>query len=62
METKKPGPGRGPTNLSGGRGASPVLRVRVASELLEAAESKAAQSGENLSNVVRVLLRSWVER
>lgn len=61
-EQKKPGPGKGPTNLSGARGASPVLRVRMPTELLEAAEAKAAQAGENLPDVVRELLRRWVAR
>lgn len=59
---KKTGPGKGPTNLSGARGASPVLRVRMPAELLEAAEAKAATTGENLPDVVRDLLRRWVHR
>lgn len=54
--------GKGPTNLSGVRGASPVLRVRVPAELLEAAEEKAARTGENLPDVVRDLLRRWSAR
>ena len=29
MSEKKQGPGKGPTNLSGARGASPVLRVKL---------------------------------
>lgn len=53
------GPGKGPTNLSGARGVSPVLRVRVPAELLEEAEAKAARTGENLPDVVRDLLRKW---
>ena len=43
-EQKKPGPGKGPTNLSGARGASPVLRVRMPAELLKAADAKAMQT------------------
>ena len=61
-EQKKPGPGKGPTNLSGARGASPVLRVRMPVELLEAAEAKAATTGESLPDVVRKLLRRWAHR
>lgn len=57
---KKPGPGKGPTNLSGARGASPVLRVRMPAELLKAADAKAMQTGESLPAVVRELLRQWV--
>jgi len=60
--SKQTGPGKGPTNLSGARGASPVLRVRVPAELLEAAEDKAARAGENLPDVVRDLLRRWSVR
>jgi hypothetical protein len=59
-EQKKPGPGKGPTNLSGARGASPVLRVRMPAELLKAADAKAMQTGESLPAVVRELLRQWV--
>lgn len=63
MPTKgKQGPGKGPTNLSGARGASPVLRVRMPDDLLAAAEDKAARTGEPLPNVVRELLRRWVAR
>ena len=62
MTDKKPGPGKGPTNLSGARGASPVLRVRMPAELLEAAEAKATATGENLPDVVRDLLRRWAHR
>ena len=61
-EQKKQGPGKGPTNLSGARGASPVLRVRMPAELLEAAEAKAQRTGVNLPDVVRDLLRSWSVR
>lgn len=59
---KKEGPGKGPTNLSGARGASPVLRVRMPAQLLEAAEAKATRTGENLPDVVRELLRRWSSR
>ncbi len=59
MSAKKEGPGKGPTNLSGERGASPVLRVRMPVELLEAAEAKADRTGESLPDVVRELLRKW---
>lgn len=62
MSEKKQGPGKGPTNLSGARGASPVLRVRMPSELLKAAEEKAAQTGESLPDVVRELVRRWAHR
>lgn len=63
MRTKRaPGPGKGPTNLSGARGASPVLRVRMPAELLEAAEAKAAEVGEPLPDVVRGLVARWVRR
>ena len=58
-KSKQPGPGKGPTNLSGARGASPVLRVRMPADLLEAAEVKAAATGESLPDVVRELLRRW---
>ena len=61
-EQKKPGHGKGPTNLSGARGASPVLRVRMPAELLEAAEEKEERNGENLPDVVRDLLRRWAAR
>lgn len=61
-EAKKQSPGKGPTNLSGARGASPVLRVRMPAELLEAVEAKAASTGENLPDVVRELLRRWANR
>ena len=59
MTKKKQGPGKGPTNLSGARGASPVLRVRIPEELLKAVKAKAATTGENLPDVVRDLLRRW---
>ena len=61
-ESKRKGVGKGPTNLSGARGASPVLRVRMPAELLEAAEAKAQRNGENLPDVVRDLLRRWSAR
>lgn len=59
---KKPGPGKGPTNLSGARGASPVIRFRAPGELKAAAEEKAARTGEDLAEVMRELLRRWVAR
>jgi predicted HicB family RNase H-like nuclease len=49
-------------NLSGARGASPVLRVRIPSGLLAAAEEKAARTGESLPDVVREHLRRWAYR
>ncbi len=55
-EQKKPGPGKGPTNLSGARGASPVLRVRVPPELLERAETLAAAAGVSVADWVRGLI------
>lgn len=62
MSAKKEGPGKGPTNLSGERGVSPVLRVRMPAKLLEAAEEKAERTGEHLPDVVRELLRKWSDR
>lgn len=62
MAAKKEGLGSGPTNLSGARGASPVLRVRVPAELLEAVEAKAMRTGEHMPDVVRELLRKWSAR
>lgn len=60
METKKQGPGRGPTNLSGLRGASPVLRVRLPDDLKAEVEAKAEKTGERVPDVVRDLLARWV--
>ena len=54
--------GKGPKNLSGARGASPVFRVRMPDELLAAAEEKATRTGKNLPDVVRDLLRRWSAR
>ena len=62
MTEKRQGPGKGPTNLSGARGASPVLRVRVPEELLDAAKARAAETGEDLPGVVRGLLKVWSTR
>ena len=45
MSEKKTGPGKGPTNVSGARGASPVLRVRVPPALMERAETLADAAG-----------------
>lgn len=60
MQNKRPtGPGKGPTNLSGRRGASPVLRVRIPEELLAEVEKKTARMGAHLPDVVRDLLRLW---
>ena len=56
MTNKKPGPGKGPTNLSGGRGQSPVLRVRVPPELMERAESMATAAGLSVADWVRGLI------
>jgi len=61
-EQKKPGPGKGPTNLSGARGASPVIRFRAPAELKAVAEEKAERTGEDLAEVMRELLRRWVAR
>jgi predicted HicB family RNase H-like nuclease len=55
-EQKKPGPGKGPTNLSGARGASPVLRVRVPPALMERAEEMAASAGLSVADWVRGLI------
>ena len=55
-KNKQPGPGKGPTNLSGARGASPVLRVRVPQELLERAEALAAAAGVSVADWVRGLI------
>ncbi len=57
-EKKQPGPGKGPTNLSGARGASPVLRVRMPTALIERAETLAAASGMSVS----AWLRGIIER
>lgn len=55
-EAKKQGPGKGPTNLSGARGASPVLRVRVPPALMERAEMLAAASGVSVADWLRGLI------
>ena len=55
-EAKQPGPGKGPTNLSGARGASPVLRVRVPPALMERAETLAAAAGMSVADWVRGLI------
>lgn len=55
-EQKKQGPGKGPTNLSGARGASPVLRVRVQPVLMERAEELAAAAGMSVADWVRGLI------
>lgn len=59
-ETKRGGPnrGQGPKNLSGARGISPVLRVRMPPELLAAAERKAAAAGIGLADWVRAVIAS----
>jgi hypothetical protein len=62
VREKTPGPGKGPTNLSGVRGASPVIRFRAPEELKAAAEEKAERTGEDLNEVMRDLLRRWVGR
>ena len=62
LESKRNGPGKGPTNLSGARGAAPVLRVRMPDEELAAAKAKAERTGELLPDVVRDLLARWVRR
>lgn len=56
MTAKKPGPGRGPTNLSGARGVSPVLRVRVPPDMMERAEAMAAAAGVSVADWVRGLI------
>ena len=56
MSGQKPGPGKGPTNLSGARGASPVLRVRVPPVLMERAETLAAAAGLSVADWVRGLI------
>lgn len=56
MTAKKEAPGKGPTNLSGVRGASPVLRVRVPPALMERAEAMAAAAGVSAANWVRGLI------
>ena len=57
-----PGRGQGPKNMSGERGESPVLRVRVPGPLLDKANEKAARLGEALPDVVRRLLERWAVR
>lgn len=56
MNDKKNGPGKGPTNLSGARGASPVLRVRVPPALLEHTEILSAAAGVSVADWVRGLI------
>lgn len=56
MSAKKEGPGKGPTNLSGARGASPVLRVRVPPVLMQRAEEFAAAAGLSVADWVRGLI------
>lgn len=56
MTEKKPGPGKGPTNLSGERGASPVLRVRMPPALMERAEAMASAAGLSVADWVRGLI------
>lgn len=56
MTEKKPGPGKGPTNLSGERGASPVLRVRIPQALMERAEAMSAAAGMSVADWVRGLI------
>lgn len=56
MTAKKEGPGKGPTNLSGARGVSPVLRVRVPPALMERAEAIAAAAGLSMADWVRGLI------
>ena len=53
---KSAGPGKGPTNLSGERGASPVLRVRVPPALMERAEAMSAAAGVSMADWVRGLI------
>lgn len=50
------GPGKGPTNLSVARGASPVLRVRVPPALMERAEELAGAAGMSVADWVRGLI------
>ena len=56
MREEKQGPGKGPTNLSGARGASPVLRVRVPPALIERAETLAAAAGVSVAEWVRGII------
>ena len=56
MTEKNPGPGKGPTNLSGARGASPILRVRMPMALVERAEAMAAAAGMSVADWVRGLI------
>ena len=55
-QSKQQGHGKGPTNLSGARGASPVLRVRVPPALMERAEAMAAAAGVSVADWVRGLI------
>lgn len=55
-ESKRNGPGKGPTNLSGARGVSPVLRVRVPPALMERAEYLTAAAGLSVADWVRGLI------
>lgn len=56
MNAKKEGYGSGPTNLSGGRGASPVIRVRVPPALMERAAALAAAAGMSMADWLRRLM------
>lgn len=59
-DAKTKGPGKGPTNLSGARGASPVIRFRAPAALKAAADGKAASGGVDLAVIMRALLAQWV--
>lgn len=52
----KTGPGKGPVNLSGSRGPSPVLRVRVTPDLMRRAEKLASEAGLTVADWVRSLI------
>lgn len=43
------------------KGATPLRAVRVEPELWEAARTKAAQQGDNLSAIIREALRNYAE-
>ena len=53
---KKQGPGKGPTNLSGVRGASPVLRVRVPTQMMDRIEEFSSAAGVSVADWVRELI------
>lgn len=56
LKSKQGDQGRGPRNMSGGRGASPVLRVRVPVEMMLRAKAMADSAGIGVADWVRGLI------